>query len=254
MSSSRQRSGIIQFQNRLRSSNELIAKILDGLPGPIVEALFKSDAVAETSFEFVKPDDRSVFAIVYPRLANAVIRLVQLQSVCEHTYKCRRMARRYPWAKTPISQSDHLYFVWFNFTNHCYLFRERTKLFANDYNSLRSIFGQDKKNVKQYLDEIDGLLAEHIKHRGQHVHEYHNDHISYSNLGLVELVEKLGLSQKIQISSEREFKLSKLHMGIVIERALDFMISFFDKVAEEVVIEIRSIGEVLNHKFFSISS
>lgn len=120
------------------------------------------------------------------RVESALARYIQLFRIIEDAEKCRAMARRYPWRGTGITRADHFYFVWFNFTNQCYLYKERTKTFLNDMNALRKFFGEPTTNVGNGLKKVETALGEYIRHRGSHVHGWHDDHWTYAHFGMIE--------------------------------------------------------------------
>lgn len=95
----------------------------------------------------------------------------QIHSIIEATEKCQRMQRRYPWHGTDISKAEHLEFVWHAFTNQCYMFKERCKMFLNVMNRLRRAFGDPEVQVRAVLKDIDKRVGEYIRFRGRHIHE-----------------------------------------------------------------------------------
>lgn len=222
-------------------------------PNRIFRSLPDADLVFEELNESARPSARTVFRL----FRNAFSRQLQMIDVIEQTYKCRRMARTYPWRTNAISRSDHMYFVWFSFTNHCYLFRERAKLFFNDYNRVRRVFQHDAKPVALPLKSIDAALGEHIRHRGQHVHEYKNHHVTYDILNTIEWARMAGLSDKFDLDPDDEFRASKWHMGHVIEQASDFMINFvgedLDDQTNQFEVYAKSLDDYLDRNLLRTS-
>lgn len=136
----------------------------------------------------VAPDRRSYMENLVGNYSNAVVRLAQLQAVVEDTAKLGRMVRLYPWDPNDLSKSEHLHFVWFCFTGHCYLFEERSKLFYDDWNRIRDWFDLEAVNGGPQQKRIKKKLGEYIRHRGVFTHQHNEIHISYKSLQMVEFM------------------------------------------------------------------
>src|SRR5688572_92794 len=79
--------------------------------------------------------------IVLSRFPRPALALFELHTVYSDMQLTLQMSRSYPWRKGhPISQSQHLGFVWFQHMNLCYMFREKYKLSANRGNELQAMF------------------------------------------------------------------------------------------------------------------
>lgn len=98
------------------------------------------------------------------------------------------MARRYPWRAREISKSDHFHFVWFTFTNHCYLFEERVKVFYKDWNKARDWVSLPFVESGRHIKKIESRLLPYIKHRGIFTHQHHEIHISYRTFQLIDFM------------------------------------------------------------------
>lgn len=208
----------------LASSSELVRSLISAIGDNARRAIF----VAKGQPNPVVADaeaQRLIDALSY-RIDRALSRYVQLHRIIEDAEKCRLMAGRFPWRGSTISKSDHFYFVWFNFTNQCYLFRERAKEFLNDMNALRRLFRDPESNVGPTLKKIDKALGEHIRHRGTHVHEWHNDHLSYSTFSIIEHLGESGDTSWAH-RYHGHYQDTKFDMRWRIARSEEFMCEFF---------------------------
>ena len=98
--------------------------------------------------------DRPLVEELRYRLAIAVSSYLHLESVILDTYKCLKMSRRYPWHGTSITKADHFNFVWFNFTNQCYLYSTRTKNFYNRLQEISVPFGVEIVRTNKKIKEV----------------------------------------------------------------------------------------------------
>jgi hypothetical protein len=149
------------------------------------------------------------------------------------------MSKKYPWHGTEITKSDHFYFVWFNFTNQCYLYRTRTKIFFNHYNKACMPFKLPVQSVSEKLNQVDEGLGEYIRHRGQHVHEWAESHVSYRGFEAAEMMFSLFGEFSDDVSDR--YKDAKWLMSYHITRGLDFMSGHFaglEPTPSDAIIEI----------------
>lgn len=157
-------------------------------------------------------------------------RLLQFKSVIEHVYICFLMARKFPWHRTKITKSDHFYFVWFNFTNHCYVFRERAKKFLNQYNKMCQTFAQQKTTIPPFLKKIDSELRSFIKFRGQYVHEWEDHHVSYEHFQLVEMLNRIDPNSEFNLTEH--YQDAKWDVKFEVEKALEKMMATFEDISK----------------------
>lgn len=126
------------------------------------------------------------------RLANAARACFELNKTYVDLVTTYRMSRRYPWRGTQITKSQHLEFVWVQFINQCYLFREKYKLAMNQLNKCNESFGEPPVSSNE-LKTVDHNLKKFIRARGQHFHEWfeHNVHIeTFTYIELLNSIEK----------------------------------------------------------------
>jgi hypothetical protein len=174
------------------------------------------------------PEQRAVLFDIAATLNAALRALLELHSVYEDLVTCYNMARRYPWRGTKIKRSQHLQFVWVQFINQCYLFKEKYKLAAGQINQAKKIFKQGPPIVVGVgLKEIDKALGKLIRVRGQHFHEWfeHNKHVQFFTM--IELINATKRIDGPWGNIEGHYKDAKMMLGWEIESAGEFVESFF---------------------------
>ena len=121
-----------------------------------------------------KKRDREMLLATQPLLFNCLKSVNELRGVYEDLIVCYYIARRFPWTNKKIKRSQHLHFVWSQFVHLCYLFEEKYKLAAGQCNTVLKAFRENphKFDVKADLKRIDAHLGNHIRARGQHLHEW----------------------------------------------------------------------------------
>lgn len=123
-------------------------------------------------------------------LGRALTAFLQLYSVYEQTIITFRMSRRCPWRKGEIKKSQHLGLVWFQFINQCYLFKEKTKLFANCYNEAVTFLGHKGEtiDVAAQLKLINKEIGDQIRARGESFHEWYVAHTHVRHFAAIEII------------------------------------------------------------------
>lgn len=177
------------------------------------------------------------------RVGNVTSRLLQLQTVIDHVFLCRQMANRYPWHGTKISKSDHFYFVWSIFTNHCYIFRERAKKYLNDYNRTCDFFQQKSISVAKFLKRIDKELSDYIRFRGEYIHENEKDHISYRHLKFVELLNNI--EHELGQDLKGHYQDTKWDVKYEIDRGLSSMIVAYANIFDVTKHTLASCSNII---------
>lgn len=100
-------------------------------------------------------------------LGGAVHALAELYAGYDATLAGFAMAQRSPWPDDELAPLSHLGAVWFLLVNHCGLFRERAKEFANAYNRAVAATAPDREriDVAAELKRIDRELGSLIRAR-----------------------------------------------------------------------------------------
>lgn len=211
---------------------------------------------ARPSLIVIDPPDLSLISDVALResLRSALAALgatttafLQLHSVYEDTIITFRMSRRFPWQKAEMKKSRHLSLVWFQFINQCYLFREKTKLFANNYNRAITIFRQNERaiDVATKLKLIDKKLGKQIRARGASLHEWYEEHIGVRQLAAIEIINLAGEADGPLPDIEGHYRDVKFFLGADIKQAITFMEDFLFSILDyEINWLIEIIGKV----------
>jgi hypothetical protein len=142
------------------------------------------------------------------------------------------MASRYPWRSKRITRAKHLEFIWFQFLNLCYLFKEKYRVCWNRHNRLMQALGRaHREDVAAGLKEIDTALGAFIRSRGQHTHEFGVYHQRITTLSTIEFVRE---HRDVVVKLDDEGRSYRIARGLVredIERARQFMVEFLGKAA-----------------------
>jgi hypothetical protein len=157
-------------------------------------------------------------------LSGSIRALLELHSVYEDLVTCHRMARRYPWRGTKITRSQHLQFVWVQFLNQCYLFREKYKLAVNQLNRCKSALEHSAPiPMKQGLKEIDDKLQRLIRRRGQHFHEWFEHHTHVQFFSMIEIINSVKKTSGPWSDVKGHYSDAKAMLGDEIESVAEFM-------------------------------
>lgn len=156
------------------------------------------------------------------------------------------MAKRYPWRGRGISRGEHLEFVWFQFLNLCYLFKEKYKLSANQYNEIMRIFQRaEREDVRVGIQKIDKQVGKFVRTRGRHLHEWYE---SDETIRMVTLAEFLGKHGKDVegLSEKGGYQLARLFLSSDIRSAREFMAEFLGAALDGYMGEFRKLTLYFN--------
>jgi len=180
---------------KINQNYNYIAKLLDNTPNRVQSSFFDTtdqsdlkNTMGDAYFKKIDPNFRNDAIAIRNYLRNAYFSIVSINSVISDVEMCARMIGRYPWHGTDISKGDHFEFVWSNFTNHCYIFEERTKQLGKHFNEVAKIFNRDKINVGPWIKKINKEIGEHIAFRGAHIHVWSRNYEGYEHFKLIDSV------------------------------------------------------------------
>ncbi len=136
---------------------------------------------------------KDTFETALTLASTALLGMLQLHGVYDQLIIVFRMASYFPWDERQIKRSEHLHFVWMVFADLCYLFEEKFKLMAQAHNdAVRAFKTRDEIDVKVGVKRISKRLREHIKARGEHVHQWRRSHDVVGTLSTIELAHSFG--------------------------------------------------------------
>src|SRR5260370_35406487 len=162
---------------------------IDAALGKIVKVSIPY-GVNKQSFDglkFTNEQDKKTFELALTTLAQPLRGLFRLHTVYDEMVVLFRMAQAYPWNKRAISRSQHLHLVWLLFVNLCYSFEEKFKLAANAHNRALKAFGvAGGIDVKNGIKRIGENLKEHIRKRGEQIHQWRRTHDARDNCSVTE--------------------------------------------------------------------
>lgn len=152
-------------------------------------------------------------------------------------------SRRFPWAKYPITKSDHLEMVWVQYISTCYLYSEKIKKYVEGVHVVGRLAGVDiPLSVSAALKEVRGGLDAQIRLRGRMYHEWTEHRPSLKTLGLVAFMAEIGEPHGgayADVYRDARDELSK-----EIGTALDFMNGHLKRITERVHPQVRRTIEV----------
>jgi hypothetical protein len=148
------------------------------------------------------------------------------------------MAARYPWRSRRLTRSKHLEFLWFQFLNLNYLFKEKYRVCANRHNRLMEKLGHPhREEVTAGLKEIDKAIGKFIRKRGQYTHEWGGYHDRITALSSIEFISRHG---DVDVTSDDESKHFRIARGLLredIASAQKFMKEFVERASRGFVRE-----------------
>jgi hypothetical protein len=158
-------------------------------------------------------------------LGRTLTAFLQLHSVYEETIITFRMSRRFPWRKGEIKKSQHLSLVWFQFINQCYLFKEKTKLFANCYNEAVKFLGHKEESidVTAKLKLINKEIGNQIRVRGESFHEWYVAHTNVQRFAAIEIINSSKRIEGPLGNVEGHYSDAKFFLSSDIKQAIVFM-------------------------------
>lgn len=148
-------------------------------------------ALNKDQFEHI-PDNRTkqLGQELQYRSGRCLAAYMQFYSVGEELATAHRMLARYPWHGTEITKVQHLETTWFLVQNLCYHFKEKAKLFFNEQKRVSKIYGVEQTDwIKNVLKEIDQVMGEAIKDRGNTVHGWNSRVQETYFLSMIEVLE-----------------------------------------------------------------
>jgi len=172
------------------SQKNLIDQRVAELINPLLP-LIRSD---KEGLPFIQDDaKRQSYEICAHKLGICFRAFLELHTVLDNMHLTLGMSNRYPWGGKTLSKSQHLYFVWFQFVNLCYVFETKYKLSANQYNDLMKFFQIGaEENVKNGLKIIRKKIGHYIRDRGNYTHEWYVNHQAVHLFHLVEFLHNHG--------------------------------------------------------------
>ena len=205
-------------------------RLLDGTPERVRKSFFEArkgedfrKTIGNAYFDNIDPKYRQDLIGLRDYLRNAYSTIIALHAVISDVEMCARMINRYPWHGTTISRGNHFEFVWSNFTNHCYIFEERTKQLGKHYNKLPQYFGGEKINVGPWVTLIKKELGEHIAFRGAHLHQWSRNYEGYEFFNMVDLVAPF--DEKYKWAQKSLYRETKNHLKDEILATRDKMLN-----------------------------
>jgi hypothetical protein len=184
----------------------------------------------EAELSFIKDEsERNSLELCVNNLGICCRAFLELHTVLDNMHLTLAIAKRYPWGGKTLTKSQHLSFVWLQFINLCYMFHNKYKLSANQYNRLMRFFGVDRKeDVGQGLKLIRKNIGHFIKDRGNHTHDWSVQYQSVHIFGLVEFVSNHGKEIDPCRVSEH-YRDAKFFLCEDIKEAIRFMETFLLK-------------------------
>lgn len=166
---------------------------------------------------------------------------LQLSSIYDDTAVCHKMIGAYPWKPNRVSKAQHLHFVWAQFTNLCYLFEERFKLFMNLQHRSATTFGKRRVySITEGVKTIRKSLGSHIRQRGQNTHEWSTSNPHAEHFASIEFINSIEPQEEGPLGNVAgQFRITRLLMRWEIENGIhfmeDFLLELFDKQIPELV-------------------
>lgn len=173
---------------------------------------------------------------------------LQMNGIYDDTIICHRMIGAYPWKKHRISRAKHLEFVWAQFTNLCYLFEERFKLFMNLQHRTMATFGKRKiGSISEGIKEIRKVLGTHIRQRGQNTHEWSTSNPHAQHFASIELINSFEPQENGPLGNVAgQFRITRLIMRWEIETAIRFMECFLIDLLDKQIPELVTCTSIFN--------
>jgi len=150
---------------------------------------------------------------------------LQIHSVYGDTVVCHKMIGSFPWKQHRISRAQHLRFVWAQFTNLCYQFEERYKLFLNLQHRTMATFKKKKTaSISDGIKRIRKVLGPHIRQRGQNTHEWSTSNPHVEHFETIEFINSIEPQADGPLGNVAgQFRITRLLMRWEIETAIKFM-------------------------------
>lgn len=174
-------------QRQSEEVQRLFLRIIDEAAKNIVR-------IGEPELPFVPAEFREVVLSIHYQLSNCLKALSELNAAYDDLIVCYRVAASYPWENDEVTRHQHLNLAWSHFVNLCYLFEEKFKLVGKHFNVATAIFSikNGSIDIRGGVREIQRLLGEHIRRRGQHVHQWNATHQAVKDFRLFETLRSAG--------------------------------------------------------------
>lgn len=173
--------------------------------------------------------DKRVFEHALTILSRPLRALLRLNIIYDEMLLLFRIAHLFPW-KGVMTKFQHMHFVWLLFVNLCYSFEEKFKLYANEHNAALKSFGlTGGVDIKTGIKKIDSNLREHIRNRGEQMHEWRKTHDALDDFAIIELAATLEKGTK-EINSEQAYRMAKIIVAGEIRSAIAFLELFLMEV------------------------
>jgi hypothetical protein len=150
-----------------------------------------------------------------------------INRIYEDAIVCHKMVQSYPWKRNRITKSEHLHFIWSQFTNLCYLFEERYKLLVNMQHRMQRVFRKQKSiSVKEGIKQIRKTLGDHIRQRGQNTHEWSTSNPHAEHFATIELINSHEPQEGHLGNVKNQYRLTRMLMRWEVETSIRFMERF----------------------------
>jgi hypothetical protein len=157
------------------------------------------------------------------------------------------MIQSYPWKRNRVTRSQHLHFVWGHFTNLCYLFEERYKLFVQMQHQMQSTFRKQRTiAIRDGIKEIRTALGAHIRQRGQNTHEWSTSNPHAESFRTIEFINLYHPQTGPLGNVTGHYRITRMLMRWEIETALHFMEDFLLLVFRKQIPEIAECATLFN--------
>lgn len=194
-----------------------IERLTEGCPKLITDGFMKLgfdglDKSPKDHIFFKRYDPTLLDEIVHllGLLRNAYFSIIGAYSVVLDIDLCIKMTRKYPWHGTSIRKGEHFDFVWKSFANNCYIFEERIKQLGLHLDRIGLHFKASKMPTGKWVKQVNAQLGEHIKFRGQHVHNWSRNHHSYEYFSSIDFLSDF--DEKYAALRKIEYQFAKTNM------------------------------------------
>lgn len=181
-----------------------------------------------------------------------------IHRIYDDTIVCHKMVQSYPWKRNRITKSQHLNFVWSQFTILCYLFEERYKLLVNMQHQMQAVFRKSKTiSASDGIKKIRKTLGAHIRQRGQNTHQWSTSNPHAEHFATIELINSQEPQEGPLGNVKGQYRITRMLMRWEIETAIkfmeDFLLALFEKQISDIIectslfneiVELASTGSV----------
>ncbi len=212
------------------------------------------------NFGYIKPKRlEEALHEIRDAIGGAMRAAFHLNSVYQDIVVCHKMIQSYPWRRNRITKSQHLNFVWSQFTNLCYLFEERYKLLVKMQHNMQTLFRKQKIiSANDGIKEIRKALGDHIRQRGENTHQWSKSNPHAEHFATVELINSQRPQKGPLGNVKGQYRVTRMLMRWEIETAIkfveEFQIALFKRQIPDVtectllfnqIVELAQNGSVL---------